>query len=237
MFAFSRFLVEESRVDASRVRASRSRRGRLRRQMRSSAAVRQLEWLEERHLLNANPVRMAPPNGPCPPTVSPLTSYPTGYTPAQIRSAYGISNVSYGGVTGDGTGQTIAIVVAYHDPNMASDLHQFDVYWTSHGYNLLDAPSFTELNQNGQPSPLPGADSGWAGEETLDVEWAHTIAPRASIVVVEANSDYDSDLYPAVDAARNYAGVSVVSMSWGSGEFPGRPPTTTSSLPPWAIRA
>lgn len=52
----------------------------------------------------------------------------------------------------------------------------------------------------------------------MDIEWAHAIAPKATIVLFEAKSDSDADLYAAVDAARNYPGVSVVSMSWGSDE-------------------
>jgi hypothetical protein len=55
-------------------------------------------------------------------------------------------------------------------------------------------------------------------ETALDVEWAHVIAPNASILLVEANSPSDTNLYAAVDTARNRAGVSVVSMSWGSDE-------------------
>ena len=58
-------------------------------------------------------------------------------------------------------------------------------------------------------------------EISLDVEWAHAIAPAANIVLVEANSDSFSDLLTAVKYAANYSGVSVVSMSWGTDEFNG----------------
>ena len=78
----------------------------------------------------------------------------------------------------------------------------------------------TQSEWPAEPSPGGGQWVGRRGDSRCGMGAAPT-APRASIVVVEANSDYDSDLYPAVDAARNYAGVSVVSMSWGSGEFPG----------------
>ena len=116
---------------------------------------------------------------------------PSGYSPIQILTAYGFystsgaNNISFNGVAGNGAGQTIAIVDAYNDPNIASDLAAFDSR-----FNLPAPPSFSVLNQNGQTSPLPAADptGDWEVEESLDVEWAHAMAPGASIVLVEANS-------------------------------------------------
>lgn len=150
-------------------------------------------------------------------TITPhATSGPTGYSPAQIRHAYGFDSVSFanGTVAGDGAGTTIAIVDAYDDPNIASDLHQFDLQ-----FGLPD-PVLTKVNQNGG-STLPTADKGWAGEITLDVEWAHAIAPKAKILLVEANDPSLSNLMSAVDYARHATGVNTVSMSWGSSEFSG----------------
>ena len=133
------------------------------------------------------------------------------------------NSISDGGVVGDGKGQTIAIVDAYDDPNIVTDLHQFNVY-----FGLPDPPSFQKLNQSGQASPLPGTDpSGpgsehsWEAEESLDVEWAHATAPGASIVLIETNyslqdvSAQVDDLLAGVDTARSLPGVSVVSMSFG----------------------
>jgi len=82
---------------------------------------------------------------------------------------------------------------------------------------LRAPPSFKIVNQNGG-STLPRTDpsQGWEGETALDVEWAHAIAPGANILLVEAASASDSDLFAAVNYARNAAGVSVISMSWGS---------------------
>jgi hypothetical protein len=148
-------------------------------------------------------------------SASPLaTSGPTGYTPDEIRNAYGFDNVSFanGAIAGDGSGTTIAIVDAYDDPNIASDLHQFDA-----AFGLPD-PVLTKVNQNGGTN-LPAGNKGWAGEIALDVEWAHAIAPKAKILLVEANSDSLSNLTSAVDYARRASGVDVVSMSWGSNEF------------------
>ena len=145
------------------------------------------------------------------------------YTPAQIRTAYGINNVAL-----DGTGQTIAIVDAYDNPNIFQSVDTFDAEFgmTSTGSTLYDqygpAASFlTVLNQNGQSTSLPGTDPAGAGndnwevEEALDVEWAHAIAPGAQIILVEANSQALSDLMASAATAANQPGVSVVSMSWG----------------------
>ena len=112
---------------------------------------------------------------------------------------------------GNGAGQTIAIVDAYDDPNVASDLHKFDVQ-----FGLSD-PRFTKVSQTGSAA-YPSANQGWASEIALDVEWAHAIAPGANILLVEARSASMGDLLTAVNYARNYAGASVVSMSWGGGE-------------------
>jgi ribonuclease/Cadherin domain/Dockerin type I domain len=143
------------------------------------------------------------------------TGSPTGVPPATIRQAYGVTQALFGSIVGDGTGQTIAIVDAFDLPTIASDLASFDAF-----YGLSAPPSFTKVNQTGSTTPLPSADAkgGWGVEIALDVQWAHVIAPKASILLVEANSASDADLYTAVDTARNWPGVSVVSMSWGGDE-------------------
>ncbi len=148
------------------------------------------------------------------------------YSPAQIRSAYGLTSVAQ-----DGTGQTIAIVDAYDDPSIYLALDAFDSQFglTSSGPTLYNqygpATSFlTVLNQNGQATALPGTDpsgpgtANWEAEETLDVEWAHAIAPGARIILTEANSQSLPDLMAGVAAAAGQPGVSVVSMSWGFAE-------------------
>jgi subtilase family serine protease len=87
-------------------------------------------------------------------------------------------------------------------------------------------PSFTKLNQNGGTA-LPGTDPAakpntWALEESLDIEWAHVIAPQANIILYEANSASYGDLVQsAVNAARNNPSVTAISMSFGGGEFSG----------------
>jgi hypothetical protein len=70
-------------------------------------------------------------------------------------------------------------------------------------------------------SKLPAQDSEWSSEIALDVEWAHAMAPGANILLVEASSDHLKDLLAGVNYARNAPGVSVVSLSWGGGEWNG----------------
>jgi hypothetical protein len=135
------------------------------------------------------------------------------YAPGQIRVGYTVNSLP---TQTQGAGETIAIVDAYSDPNITNDLASAD----SLG-GIPAPPSFTILNQNGAPSPLPRGNTNWGVEMSLDVEWAHSIAPAANLLLVEANSSSLSDLLKAVDTARNYPGVAVVSMSWGSSEFSG----------------
>ena len=143
---------------------------------------------------------------------------PSGFTPAQITAAYGLNDISFTSspgktVTGNGAGETIALIEMYHDPSIQSDLAAFD---TKYG---LPTPSLTVVDQAGNQT-----DSGWALEESMDVEWAHAIAPGANILVVEAAPSYSQtqelqNLLNAVNTARNSAGVVAVSMSWGFNEM------------------
>ncbi len=144
------------------------------------------------------------------------TAKTTGFSPTQIRAAYGFDNIYFQGntIVGDGTGQTIAIVNAYHTPNAANDLAAFSAYYG------LPAASFTQVDQYGGTNYTTSVGA-WALETALDVQWVHALAPGASILLVEANSASFSDLMAAVDYARNVPGVSAVSMSWGAAEWSG----------------
>lgn len=145
-------------------------------------------------------------------------STPFGYTPAQIDTAYGFNSIAFSNniIDGKGVGQTIAIVDAYNDPNITSDLATFD---SDFGVAPLDGSAKHGTFSVVQMSSKETNDSGWAMEESLDVEWAHAIAPKANIVLVEAKSSSLSDLLSAVDYAKSLANVSVISMSWGGSEF------------------
>ena len=159
-------------------------------------------------------------------TIIPFASSgPTGYTPQQLQTAYGLSQISFAGLKGDGTGQTIAIVDAYDNPSFvnstdstfsASALHLFDQQ-----FGLPDPPSFVKLNQTGQAGPLPNpaAPNGWGVEIALDVEWAHVMAPGANIVLVEANDNSNVNMFAAAGTAGTVA--SVVSMSFGTNDSRG----------------
>ena len=189
-----------------------------------------LELLETRELLSAAHAALAVPTHilhPSHGSVSPLSSSgPTGYTPTQIRHGYGFDQIKFnnGTVAGDGTGMTIAIVDAYDDPNIASDLKAFDTQFGLPGNSTDNNLSFfTKVNQYGSTSSYPAASgtTGWSEETSLDVEWAHAIAPGAKILLVEANSASFGNLLTGVDTSNNWSGVVAVSMSWGGGEFSG----------------
>src|SRR5438874_1055440 len=137
-----------------------------------------LDRLEARELLSTTPL-VAYPMFEAGPLVSNPTPPPGAYTPSQIQQAYRFNKISFNGVVGDGTGQTIAIVDAYDAPNIQADLNVFD---TQFG---LPSTTVTRVNQTGGTS-YPAADStgGWELEAALDVEWAHAMAPGAKILLV-----------------------------------------------------
>ncbi len=175
-------------------------------------APRLFEALESRRLLSASLATVVQPTLELSAAAT-TSNAVSGYTPAQIKAAYGFNTVSFSGVSGTGAGQTIAIIDAYNDPNIASDLHVFD-----QEFGISD-PKLTVVNQNGGSASSLATNAGWAGEISLDVEWAHAIAPQANILLVEANSATLGNLLDSVNYARSVAAVSVVSMSWGSSEF------------------
>jgi parallel beta-helix repeat protein len=131
---------------------------------------------------------------------------PAGLSPAQIRAAYNLPSAG-----GQGT---IAIVDAYDDPTVLNDLN---VFCSQFALPPLNSTNFEKHKMTQRIS----ANSEWALEISLDVEWAHAIAPEAKILLVEAISSSQSSLLAAVDYARNRADVVAVSMSWGGSEFLG----------------
>ena len=137
---------------------------------------------------------------------------PTGLSPATIKAAYGFSTSST-----VGGGKTVAIVDAYDDPTAERDLGVF-----SDTYGLPPCTTangcFLKVNQTGGVS-YPRTDSGWALEISLDVQWAHAIAPGAKILLVEASSNSFANLLAAEDYAKAHA--QYVSNSWGGSEFSG----------------
>ncbi|HET7034411.1 MAG TPA: S53 family peptidase [Thermomicrobiaceae bacterium] len=140
------------------------------------------------------------------------SAIPSGYTPAQIQA--------YLGLSGDGSGQTIAIVDAFDHPSVEDDLNhfsaQFDLPQTcgSADADPNNCFHFTKATPQGQP----WVNRGWALEIALDVEWAHAVAPKAGILLVEARNSSIFGLLGAVDYAARQ-GASVISNSWGTNEF------------------
>ena len=140
------------------------------------------------------------------------TEVTEGYTPQQIQARLGL--------TGDGAGQTVAIVDAYDYPTAEADLNHFSAHFdlaqtcdsATAGTDCFD---FSQVYADGA---APAVDSGWNEEEALDIEWAHAIAPHAKIVLVEAADDSAAALYQAVDVAAALH-PAAVSNSWGMTEF------------------
>ena len=139
-------------------------------------------------------------------------SSPTGLSPAKIKSAYNFPTSSSAG-----TGQTIAIVDAYDDPRAEGDLAVFSSQFGLPPCTVANG-CFVKVNQTGG-TKLPRADSGWALEISLDIQWAHAVAPGARILLVEASSNSFTNLLAAEDYAKTHA--QYVSNSWGAPEFSG----------------
>jgi hypothetical protein len=138
---------------------------------------------------------------------------PPGYSPAQMSA--------YLGLTGDGKGQTIAIVDAYDDPGIAADAETFSQQYGLPGVcGAGGTPGDCFTLDVRQQSATAGSDQNWALETSLDVEWAHAIAPDATIELIEASDSSFASLFRGVAAAAATR-PAAVSMSWGytGGEF------------------
>lgn len=137
---------------------------------------------------------------------------PRCYTPQQIRKAYQTQSLINDGITGKG--RTIVIVDAYQSPTIREDLATFDKLFglPDPEMTIYGPDSFTLFDQN-DPNMV-----GWAGEITLDVEWAHAIAPDAKIALVLAKSNEDTDILHATQYAIEQNLGDVISMSFGEAE-------------------
>jgi subtilase family serine protease len=146
-----------------------------------------------------------------------LTAY-TCYDPYQMRHAYNVDSLIDAGF--DGAGKTIVIVDAFQSSTLVTDLKYFNTFYGLPSLNGLGGPPNPDLGTFTQIAPdgLGPVDSGWAGEITLDVEWAHAIAPRANIVLVLAKSNYDEDILSATKYAVDNRLGDVISQSFGENE-------------------
>jgi hypothetical protein len=176
------------------------------------------------------------------------TSNDPSYTAAQIRAVYGLDSLpNFGTATADGSGQTIAIVDAGNDPTILSDLDDFDqamsltttssqTYYQQYGpaSSILSVYNDSGVNitadigtsgSNGVPDDL-----GWDGEVSIDVEWAHAIAPGAKIDLIETSVSSAASLLDGIGVAASLPDVSAISNSWAYDEWSGETAYDTSTL-------
>jgi len=135
---------------------------------------------------------------------------PAGYNPPDLQSAYNLPSASAG------TGQTVAIVDAYNDPNAESDL---GVYRSQFGIPACTTANgcFRKVNQTGG-THYPRNNGGWAQEISLDLDMVSAVCPNCHIILVEASSNSFTNLLAAVDEAVAL-GANEISNSYGGSEF------------------
>jgi len=135
-----------------------------------------------------------------------------GYDPDDLQSAYNLPSASAG------SGQTVAIVDAYDDPKAESDL---DTYRSHYGLSACTTANgcFKKVNQTGGTS-YPKANASWSVEISLDLDMASAACPNCHILLVEATSNANTNLYTAENEAATL-GATEISNSWGGEEFSG----------------
>ena len=140
------------------------------------------------------------------------------YDPFQMRHAYGIDSLIANGF--DGSGKTIVILDAFQNPNMVSQLATYDTFYGLPQMNAPGGPTFTQVAPDGlTPFVVGNANmTGWAEEISLDVEWAHAIAPGANIVLELATDNSDEALLSAANDAIDNNRGDVISMSFGESD-------------------
>jgi subtilase family serine protease len=159
-------------------------------------------------------------------------------TPASIACIYRLQSPVAGcnpytvDANPSGGGRAIAIVDAYDNPNALADLQMFNAQFgvapvTPASFVVQYAPrggaTPGSCKNDVPPKPPPAAGTGWDIEASLDVQWAHAMAPLATLYLIEAQSNSGADLFCAVSFAgailKGFGGGEI-SMSWGGGEFP-----------------
>jgi len=146
------------------------------------------------------------------------------YDPYQMRNAYGIAPLIAAGSTGKG--KTILILDAFQSPHIVQALNFYDSFYGLPGLNGLGNASdpnlgtFTQIAPQGLTAFVPGDPNmtGWAEEITLDVLWAHAIAPGANIVLDLATDNSDAALQSALQYAVDHNMANVISQSFGEAE-------------------
>jgi len=136
-------------------------------------------------------------------------------TPQTMRQVYNLPATGGAGV--------IAIIDVGHYPTALADFNTFAKYFglpveTSTNATASSNEVFQVVYENGKPV---ATNASWAIEAALDTQWSHAMAPKAKIVLFEAQSASLTDLMECVALANGYPGVRQVSMSFGSSEFKG----------------
>ena len=131
-----------------------------------------------------------------------------GYTPDQIRSAYGVDDAIASGV--DGSGQTVAVIDAFASPTIDRDLRK---YSARHG---LPAADLTQYNAPITPGSDIGNQQGWWGEETLDLEAIHSLAPGAALVYLGARDNSGRGILERFEYAVDGQLAQIISNSYGT---------------------
>jgi subtilase family serine protease len=150
--------------------------------------------------------------------IAALPYAPCGYTPAQLAGAYGVAGVAAHGITAAGV--TVAITDAYNAPTILSDAN---TYATKHGQAPFAQGQFREIKPAGyrlgyDDTTANGdvcGEQGWYGEETLDVEAVHAMAPGANVLYVGGASCEDSDLLAAITTVLDGHLADIITNSWG----------------------
>ncbi|MFC9631988.1 peptidase S8 [Streptomyces mirabilis] len=137
---------------------------------------------------------------------------PSGYGPSNLQSAYGLTSAA----ASNGSGETIAIVDAYNDPNAEADLAKYRSYYGLSACTTANG-CFKKVSQTGSTTSLPSSDAGWSEEISLDVDMASAICPNCNILLVEATSATMANLGKAVNEAVKL-GAKYVSNSYGGSE-------------------
>ncbi|GAA3842929.1 peptidase S8 [Streptomyces coacervatus] len=139
-------------------------------------------------------------------------STPSGYGPTDLQSAYGLTSAA----SSNGSGETIAIVDAYNDPNAEADLATYRSYYGLSACTTANG-CFKKVSQTGSTTSLPSSDTGWSEEISLDLDMASAICPNCNILLVEATSATMANLGTAVNRAVTL-GAKYVSNSYGGSE-------------------
>ncbi|MFI6409198.1 peptidase S8 [Streptomyces sp. NPDC050548] len=137
---------------------------------------------------------------------------PSGYSPTNLRSAYGLTSAA----ASNGSGETIAIVDAYNDPNAEADLATYRSYYGLSACTTANG-CFKKVSQTGSTTSLPTSDAGWSEEISLDLDMASAICPLCNITLVEATSASYANLGTAENEAVAL-GAKFVSNSYGGSE-------------------